>query len=205
MRNTYPKWSRDWIISDKTGVEGGYVNNPNDKGGETNHGITKAVADSHKPYLTNKYGWNGNMRNLTVPMAYDIYVKDYWNRVSLDLIHSRCPFIADKLFDIAINMGSKQAATWFQTILNALNKNGSRYPSIEVDGQIGAKTIETFDALSKQLGNKAARYTIIKSLIVLQGARYLNLAESREQNKVFLLGWLNRLDHNLTDYFTALN
>ena len=32
-------------------MEGGYVNNPKDPGGETNHGITKAVAMSHKETL----------------------------------------------------------------------------------------------------------------------------------------------------------
>ena len=45
-------------------AEGGYVNDPQDKGGETNYGITVAVARAN--------GYTGPMRDLTVAVARDI-------------------------------------------------------------------------------------------------------------------------------------
>ena len=42
-------------------AEGGYVNDPQDKGGETNYGITVAVARAN--------GYAGPMRDLPVAMA----------------------------------------------------------------------------------------------------------------------------------------
>ena len=50
-------------------VEGGYVNNPKDPGGATNHGITEQVARQHD--------YKGDMRDLTREVAESIYYADY--------------------------------------------------------------------------------------------------------------------------------
>ena len=50
-------------------AEGGYVNDPADKGGETNYGITVAVARAN--------GYTGPMRDLPVAMARAIYTARY--------------------------------------------------------------------------------------------------------------------------------
>ena len=46
------------------GVEGGYVNNPNDKGGETKYGISKRAYP------------NLDIKNLTLKKAEEIYYND---------------------------------------------------------------------------------------------------------------------------------
>ena len=45
------------VIDQIIKVEGGYVNDPSDSGGETNYGITKHVA--------RKYGYKGSMKRFT--------------------------------------------------------------------------------------------------------------------------------------------
>ena len=50
--------------------EGGYTNHPADRGGETNHGITAAVARAN--------GYAGTMRDLPLDTALTIYRKLYW-------------------------------------------------------------------------------------------------------------------------------
>lgn len=47
--------------------EGGYVNNPADRGGATKYGITEAVARAN--------GFKGNMRDLPLDVAKAIYKK----------------------------------------------------------------------------------------------------------------------------------
>ena len=50
-------------------VEGGYVNNPLDPGGETNYGISEPVA--------RQYGYKGPMSRLPLQTAKEIYLKKY--------------------------------------------------------------------------------------------------------------------------------
>lgn len=49
--------------------EGGYVNDKDDKGGETNWGISKAVA--------REYGYKGEMKDLSKKTANNIYYNLY--------------------------------------------------------------------------------------------------------------------------------
>jgi lysozyme family protein len=73
--------------------EGGYVNHPNDPGGETKFGICK------RSYP------NVNIAALTVEDAKAIYKRDFWDVLGDD-IH---PAIKFQVFDFAVNSGIQTA------------------------------------------------------------------------------------------------
>jgi hypothetical protein len=77
--------------------EGGYVNNPNDPGGETKYGIAKA---SHP---------NVDIANLTREQATQIYYKEYWLPIGGDALPQP---IALVVFDSAVNVGVTRALQW---------------------------------------------------------------------------------------------
>lgn len=85
------------------GNEGSYVNNPHDPGGETNWGITIAVAREN--------GYHGEMKAMTQADAKPIYRKRYWDVVQGDTLPAR---IACQLFDGAVNSGTHAAVEWLQ-------------------------------------------------------------------------------------------
>lgn len=204
MKNPYAPWSKRWIIADKTAVEAGYVNDPSDRGGETNCGITKKTAEMYRNDLVNKFKWNGDMRTLTKEMAFYIYDVEFWQKMRLDDIHKRCPALADKMFDVGINAGWPIAGQWLQLILNVANKKQAFYKDLTIDGNIGNVTIAAIDALYKARGVKSANWNILKLFICKQGAHYVDISFKREANEDFLWGWSGRIDHNLVDYYKAL-
>lgn len=101
------------------GNEGGFVDNPKDPGGATNYGITQRVAKAH--------GYNGDMRNLPLSTAINIYKSDYWAPIKADLLPDPLRF---HVFDAAVNSGPGQAIKWLQSAAG-----------VTVDGAIGQKTL----------------------------------------------------------------
>lgn len=202
--NPYTPWSKPWIIADKTAVEGGFVDHPSDPGGVTAFGITAVKAGEYRKQLTERFKWNGKMRSLTKEMAFYIYDTDFWQTLNLDEIHKRCPAIADKLFDIGINAGQTRAGEWFQQILNALNLKATLYPDLKVDGDIGNASLKAFDAFCKARGVKVGQWTVLKALLCMQGTHYITIPQRNEDLESFVMGWYNRLDHNLVDYYEQL-
>ncbi len=173
---------RDEIINDIINVEGGYVDDPSDSGGETNFGITKEVARNH--------GYKGEMIDLPRATAFDIYVAMYWAKVYGDALAGLSKTIAHKVVDIAVNMGPGRAAGFLQRTLNVLNSNESLYSDIDVDSSIGSATIS---ALECYLEDRDADM-LVRALNCLQGAFYIELAEKRSKDEKFLYGWLkNRI------------
>lgn len=81
------------------GAEGGYVNNPDDPGGETNWGISRRAY----PDL--------DIRNLTRDNAKLIYRRDFWNRIHADSLPSSVAF---QTFDFAVNSGINTAVRYLQ-------------------------------------------------------------------------------------------
>lgn len=96
--------------------EGGYVNDPNDPGGETKYGISKRA----HPQL--------DISTLTYENATEIYRLDYWNHVKGDRLP---PLIAMVVFDWAVQFGTGVAAQALQQFLGRL----------QVDGAIGPHTV----------------------------------------------------------------
>lgn len=162
-------------------VEGGYVNDPRDSGGETNHGVTIAVARAH--------GYLGPMRDLTRAQALAIYRSAFWQRPGLHLVAPLSEKIAEELFDTGVNMGVGAAGTFLQRALNALNRNGTDYADLKVDGAIGPITAKALAAFLKKRGRDGEK-VMLRALDSLQGAAYIQLAEQREKDEAFTFGWL---------------
>jgi lysozyme family protein len=166
--------------------EGGYVDNPADKGGPTCSGITEAVARAQ--------GYRGAMRRLPRDDAAAIYKRLYWLRPRFDEVARRSTRIAAELLDTGVNMGPAVASTFLQRALTALNRNGKDYPDLVPDGRIGPTTLAALDAFLGLRGQSSGETVLLRALEALQGERYLRLAERRPANEAFLYGWLaNRI------------
>jgi lysozyme family protein len=179
--------SFDACIDKVLAVEGGYVNDPADSGGETNWGITIGVARA--------FGYMGAMQMMTRDQAKVIYRKRYWDALMLDEIcFPLSPAIAHELFDTAVNRGPDAAGRYLQRALNVLNKNGTLYKDLVVDGRVGPITVA---ALREFLmaRNKQGETVMLRALNSLQGADYIELAEARQKDEKFVYGWLlNRVE-----------
>jgi lysozyme family protein len=156
-------------------VEGGYVNDPADSGGETNFGVTIAVARAN--------GYEGSMIDMPKSVAFDIYATQYWDAMSGDELVELSEAVATEVIDTAVNMGTGRAGRFLQRSLNVLSKG----ESLKVDGQVGPATVR---ALRSYLWRGRDEKTLVKALDCLQGAFYIELAERREKDERFVYGWL---------------
>ena len=176
----------DGLIDALIDREGGFVDNPADKGGPTCFGVTQAVARAN--------GYAGPMRQLPRSEAVAIYTRLYWARPRLDQVASRSARLAAELFDTGVNMGPAVAITFLQRALTALNRGGKDYPDLTPDGRIGPATLAALDAFFEVRGKNSGVTVLLRALEALQGERYLRLAERRPANEAFLYGWLaNRI------------
>jgi lysozyme family protein len=162
-------------------IEGGYSNNPNDRGGETNHGITVAVAREN--------GYAGRMIDMTAAQAEAIRRAKYYAKPGIYLLAPLSEKIATEVYDTGINMGTGTAGIFLQRALNALNRQAADYPDILVDGAVGKDTARALAAYLKR-NPVTGEATMLKALNCLQGARYIELSEGREQNENFTNGWM---------------
>lgn len=102
------------------GVEGGYVNDPADPGGETRYGISKRAHP------------DVDIKALTLDQARDIYRRDYWQSASCDSMPER---IGHLVFDCAVHHGVKTAIKLLQRALKVAD-----------DGEFGPITRGTLTA-----------------------------------------------------------
>lgn len=107
------------------GHEGGYVNHPEDPGGETNWGITLRTA--------REAGYTGSMRDLTREQAKEIYRTAYWGRAKAEQYDGA---IAFQVFDAAVNHGIGQAIRFLQ-----------RAVGVADDGAVGPVTLAAVRAM----------------------------------------------------------
>lgn len=122
--------------------EGGHVNDPHDKGGETNFGISK----KQYPLL--------DIKNLTIEEAKHLYKKDYWNACKCDELPSEIRLV---IFDSSVNQGVLTATLLLQEVLGAVK-----------DGIIGPITIgksyetDTTQFLINFLAHRALKYMALE-------------------------------------------
>jgi len=112
--------SFDKAFSITVGVEGGYVNDPADPGGETKYGISKRAHP------------DVDIKALTLDQAKAIYRRDYWQAASCDSMPER---IGHLVFDCAVHHGVRVAIKLLQRALRVAD-----------DGLIGPVTLGQLQA-----------------------------------------------------------
>ena len=123
------KTTFDEIIEVVLEHEGGYVNDPDDAGGETKYGIAK------------RWYPDVDIKNLTKEQAKKIYHTDYWRRGKCDEVP---PQLRHIYFDMCVNQGKSRAVKILQRAANAKGKD------LKVDGGLGPKTIAAMDGVELQ-------------------------------------------------------
>lgn len=148
--------------------EGGYVNDPQDRGGATNFGIT------HKTLAS----WRGvkavtpqEVRDMRLGEAVSIYERNYWQGANCHKIKS--PQLALCLFDAAVNHGPRQAIRFLQEACGAV-----------VDGIWGTET--------ETKANTVDQEQALVKYIQIRANFFRRLAGRDASQQKFLRGWLIR-------------
>ena len=172
---------RNKLLPKLVAVEGGYVNDPSDSGGETNYGITIAVA--------RRYGYTGPMRAMPKSTAESIYERQYFVDPGFDKVAALSERVAEELFDTGVNLGVGRAAEYLQMSLNALNNGGVLYDDIAEDRDIGPTTLRTLDRYLARRPGAQGIEVLIRCLDSLQGAFYIDLSRRRQKDEKYVYGW----------------
>lgn len=174
--------------------EGGYVNDPVDRGGETYRGIARV----HHPDWS---GWkrvDTARRKAGFPNSLDrdrtlqnnvkaFYKAAYWDRFKGDDISDQA--VANELYDTAVNMGVRRAVRFLQSSLNLLNRDQKDYQDLIVDGWLGKKSLAS---LAKLLKKDRGSEPLVKMMNIQQGARYVEIMAVDSSQERFARGWIKR-------------
>lgn len=159
--------------------EGGYVDDPDDLGGETNFGIsTKFIREqgitAEELGLPNLEP--GALKALKIETASDLYAKYFWYRWGYSKIDDQT--CATKVFDCAVNIGPMRAATLSQQAAIVCGQ------WLVVDGILGPDTAAAISACS--------RAQFLQSMADEMADYYRALVRKRPRNAKFLRQWLVR-------------
>jgi len=147
--------------------EGGYVNDPADKGGETNKGIIKKVYDAYRTSIGKPIQ---SVKNISDEEVKDIYYKNYWLAAKCD----KLPVDVDTVhFDAAVNCGPTQAAKFLQ-----------RSIGVNADGVVGDTTLAKVNSMSSKV--------VVKSYVSSRIDFYIDLVIKDVTQVKFLKGWIRR-------------
>lgn len=151
-------------------LEGGFVNDPKDRGGATNKGIT---LNTYRSFFSN-YKTVEDLKNISDEQVRTIYKHGYWDKIKGDSINNQS--VANLLCDFAVNSGAVRAIRYAQALLG-----------VSVDGVFGNKTLNALNAANQPL--------FFKQLKEQRKAFYHQIVNNNASQSKFLNGWLRRLEH----------
>ncbi len=135
----------EYAYKNTGGHEGGYSNNPKDRGGETWAGISRnnfPKLDMWK--LIDALPSKSSATISKIPgidkMVKDFYYDNFWLKNKCDEVAKIHPPIAIELYDSAVN--TNRGGKFLQQALNRLNVNETLYPDIVTDGVVGSNTLK---------------------------------------------------------------
>ncbi|EBU7380670.1 hypothetical protein DK046_21810 [Salmonella enterica subsp. enterica serovar Bredeney] len=161
--------------------EGGYVNDPNDRGGETNMGITIATWRAYAPIDLGIEATSSTLRNMTKEQAEIIYYNHYWEPKGFCKIENTK--VALIVYDWTITSG--RAVKQIRKMLHDKYNNRLIVNNIMDDDMIHCiNAVEDQEQLLLRIAEIRKDY--YRSLTITNG-------EPNAQIK-FLNGWINRVD-----------
>lgn len=166
------------MIEDVIQKEGGYVDDPLDRGGATKYGITQKTLSA---YLC-KQASKSDVQNLCLDTAKDIYEKRYFFGPG---IYKLPPTIQSFVFDCAVNHGPTRAIKFVQHVC----VEAECLPTITIDGLCGPNTQRAAQWALKAMGN-----LFLDALMEERRNFYLSIVAKHPEQQRFLNGWLNRVD-----------
>lgn len=149
--------------------EGGYVNDPDDSGGETYKGIARRFHPTWKGwyYVDKKDFANKDLDALIS----DFYYTKFWEPLNIDgLVNQE---IATSIFDFAVNAGVKTSAVLAQ-----------KATDVESDGEIGANTINAINSMDAEL--------FLSNFALAKIVRYASICKKSPKNRKYFFGWVCR-------------
>lgn len=155
-------------------LEGGYVNDPDDKGGQTIIGITRknhptlAVWTSLDSLSTVKEKKAYKPTDNELNEINEVYRKHYYDKLKCD--HFNNELLSAHLFAFGVNAGVSRAAQKLQKVLG-----------IKQDGIVGSQTIST-----------ANIKTNVTNAYIMEIQNYYTSIAKGSQTK-FLKGWMARI------------
>lgn len=180
--------------------EGGYDNDPDDRGGETYAGIARNFFPAWSGWkLIDQIKKNAKSKTaINRACKVDHYLQDLvraWYKTqwfdALGLGELPQP-LANEIFEQSVNLGKAGSGKKVQIICNAYNYlSGAKklFTDLKVDGAIGPKTLA---ALKIILANKANAESLVHALNCMQGAHYLELAAKKFTQRKYTVGWMKR-------------
>jgi lysozyme family protein len=188
----------DTAFEKTAAIEGGYVFDPDDAGGETYKGISRRfnplwqgwdrideikMTNSSKKEFGKIFDQDKGLQEEVVLF----YKQAYWDKFWGDDIPVQ--EIAEELFDTGVNIGVHRAVEFLQKGLNLLNRNKKNYTDVFEDGLFGRNTLK---ALQAYLKIDDVSY-LLKVMNVLQGMHYIEYMRKNPAQEKYARGWLKRV------------
>ena len=162
--------------------EGGYANHKNDPGGATNYGISLRYLKKRGD-LVGDFDGDGDVdaddiAAMTLAQAKQVYQTGFWEPNRLQVVESQ--MVATKIFDMCVNMGSKQAWKIAQRACGAVGK------PLTDDGIVGPNTLAAVNSLAH------FDYELVIKIREFQKTFYTRIMKKRPKLQSFSLGWYRR-------------
>ena len=166
--------------------EGGYVNDPDDPGGATKHGVTIGTMRALGLDLTGDGRvTTADVKALTPDIAAEIFERDYFVKPRITLLPAE---LQPTVYDMYVNAGSN-AVKILQRLLNELGAD------LVVDGALGPFTARTTHQALRDYPDLADRYGIARR------DYYYGLGDKRPSLRKFARrrdggkgGWITRAE-----------
>jgi lysozyme family protein len=148
--------------------EGGYVNDPLDRGGRTNLGVTQRVWEEFVGHPVSE----ADMRALTPEKVGKLYKQKYWNAAYCEVLPKGLDYV---VFDFAVNAGTGRAVKTLQQAIGVV-----------ADGIIGPRTRAAINGANlKKLINDYSDERI---------DFYQGIVARKPDQARFINGWLRRVE-----------